>query len=131
VIFPTELRAPPDIAAETARRAWQQAHWFLAEPRHPSQLYAAILEGLLPFLIMLPIHARHRNPGLTMALILVLYSCGRFIGEFFRQPDVGQEIFFGWMSKGQLLTIPLFAIGACMAIWAARRPARPELYLHK
>jgi phosphatidylglycerol:prolipoprotein diacylglycerol transferase len=129
VIFPTELNPPGDIATETARRAWQQANWFLAEPRHPSQLYAAFLEGLVPFLITLPIHARHRNPGLTMGLILVLYCCGRFVDEFFRQPDAGQAIFFGWMSKGQLLTIPLFIIGACIAIWAARKPARPELYL--
>jgi phosphatidylglycerol:prolipoprotein diacylglycerol transferase len=104
-------------------------------PRHPSQLYAAVLEGLLPLVIVLPIHARHRRPGLTMGLILMLYGIGRFIDEFFREPDLGEPgspgvaWILGFMSKGQALTLPLMAIGAACIAWALSRPPRPELYL--
>jgi phosphatidylglycerol---prolipoprotein diacylglyceryl transferase len=128
VIFPTEI--PPDVPLkdDEAVRVWQQEHWMQAFPRHPSQLYAAVLEGLIPLLLILPIHARHRKPGLTMGMLLVFYGVGRFIDEFFREPDFGQPIYFGWMTKGQLLTVPLLLVGAGLALWAWRRPARPELY---
>ncbi|MCX8040176.1 MAG: prolipoprotein diacylglyceryl transferase [Planctomycetota bacterium] len=103
-------------------------------PRHPSQLYAAVLEGLLIAAILLPLHARHRRPGLTLGGFAVLYGLGRFIGEFFREPDRGQPGFgdipplLGFMSKGQALTLPLFAIGLWL-IWRAwRRPPQPAAY---
>lgn len=96
------------------------------QPRHPSQLYAMFLEGLLICAVLLPVHARHRRPGLTLGLFLVLYGCGRFVGEFFREPDAGQPGFgdipglLGFMSKGQFLTLPLFVIGGWL-IWRALR----------
>lgn len=110
-------------------------------PRHPSQLYAAMLEGLLPLLILIPFHARHRRPGLTTGLALVLYSFGRFFGEFYRLPDPGQPggpalpglepiaPILGFMSKGQFYTLPLVVAGIGLIIWTLRRPARPDLYL--
>ncbi len=97
-------------------------------PRHPSQLYEAFLEGLLLLIIILPIHARHRKPGLTTGVLLALYAVMRFIGEFWREPDEGMTPFFGWMNMGQALSLPVFAIGAGIALWAARRPAQPEAY---
>ncbi len=120
VIFPKSAIVP-----DNAPLAVQIAN---AVPRHPSQLYAAVLEGFLPFAILLWIHAKHRRPGLTGAWFLILYSLGRFGGEFFREPDRGQPIFYGWMSKGQLYTLPMLFIGVGMLIWVMRRPARPELY---
>jgi phosphatidylglycerol:prolipoprotein diacylglycerol transferase len=107
-------------------RAWQIAH---AVPRHPSQLYAMFLEGFLLLLILVPFHARHRKPGLTTGLFCMLYAIARYCDEFFREPDAGYALFFGWMSKGQLYSIPFFVIGVIIFAWAARRPARPELYL--
>ncbi len=98
-------------------------------PRHPSQLYAAVLEGLLLFAILAPIHKRHRRPGLTMALFFALYGVGRFVGEFWREPDVGQPVYFGWMSKGQAFTIPMFVIGVVAIAVIARRPAQPDRYV--
>ncbi len=110
-------------------------------PRHPSQLYAAVLEGLLPLAIALIVHARHRRPGLSAGLVMVLYAIGRFFGEFFRLPDMGQPggpaapgheaipPILGFMYKGQFYTLPLFVIGIGLMIWAMRRPARPDLYL--
>jgi phosphatidylglycerol---prolipoprotein diacylglyceryl transferase len=97
-------------------------------PRHPSQLYEALLEGALLLAIIIPVHARHRKPGLTSGVLLALYAMVRFIGEFFREPDFGHPPYFGWMNKGQALSIPVLLIGLGIAIWAARRPSRPELY---
>jgi phosphatidylglycerol:prolipoprotein diacylglycerol transferase len=104
-------------------------------PRHPSQLYAVALEGLIPFAVMLFVHARHRRPGLGIGLFCLLYGLGRFVGEFFREPDAGQPGFdaahpaiLGFMSKGQAFTVPLLVLGAVIVWLALRRPARPELY---
>lgn len=124
VIFPDSVPRP-NLGNAAAEHAWQIAH---ALPRHPSQLYAAVVEGFLLLLILLPLHARHRRPGLTAGLFLLLYGIGRFSDEFFREPDVGQPVFFGWMSKGQAFTIACFAFSAVLIVTSLRRPARPELY---
>lgn len=86
-------------------------------PRHPSQLYAAGIEGVLLFLIAQWVFARSSRPGLTTAAVLVAYGAGRFIDEFWRQPDVGQPVYWGWMSKGQLLTIPMIVVGILWLVW--------------
>ena len=104
-------------------------------PRHPSQLYAMFLEGFFVLGIVLIIHARHRRPGLSAGFMLALYAIGRFTGEFFREPDIGQPgspghpAVLGFMSMGQVLTIPVFAIGVFLIIWAMTRPPRPGAYL--
>lgn len=103
-------------------------------PRHPSTLYAIVLEGLIPLLVALPIHKRHRRPGLTSGVVLIVYAIGRFIDEFFRAPDVGKPgspghpPILGFMSEGQALTLPVMVIGVAWVIWALSRPPRPELY---
>nr|MBA2482259.1 prolipoprotein diacylglyceryl transferase [Planctomycetota bacterium] len=95
--------------------------------RHPSQLYAAFLEGFIILAIVLPLHARHRRPGLTTGVVFCLYAIGRFVGEHFREPDIGQPgspghaAILGFMSKGQALTIPVFVVGLVILIWALRR----------
>ncbi len=115
-----------EIQPHTARMTAFIAEHGLA--RHPSQLYAAVFEGLLPLGIGILVHARHRRPGLSMATVLMVYAVGRFIDEFFRQPDAGYELYFGWMSKGQLLSLPLLLVGLGLAVWTLRRPPRPEWY---
>jgi phosphatidylglycerol:prolipoprotein diacylglycerol transferase len=97
------------------------------EPRHPSQLYAALAEGLLPFVILLPFHARHRRPGLTMGACFALYSIARISDEFFREPDHNRFL-IGWLTKGQALTIPLAVLAVGLITYASTRPPRPELY---
>lgn len=138
VVFPTENREriPPGLDY-AAGRAWMFDAQRVAalEPRHPSQLYALLLEGLLPLLLVLPLHLRHRRPGLTAGALVACYAIGRIIGEFWRQPDAGQPgspgvpLILGLFSKGQALSLPLLALGLGVALWAWRRPARPELYL--
>lgn len=100
-------------------------------PRHPSQLYAAGLEGLVLFVIIVPFHARHRKPGMTTGLTFTLYAIVRFISEFWRAPDVGQPPLFGWMNTGQALSLPVLALGLGILVWSARRPSRPEVYREK
>ncbi len=86
-------------------------------PRHPSQLYAAGIEGILVFLVGFAVYRQSSRPGLTTAVVLTVYGAGRFIDEFWRQPDLGQPVYWGWMSKGQLLTIPVILCGLSWLLW--------------
>jgi len=125
VVFPTELNSPATAAEVIAQ----------LPTRHPSQLYAVILEGLIPFLIALPLHARHRRPGLSAAIILGLYAVGRIVGEHWREPDIGQPgspghaLIWGFFSKGQALTLPIVLIAIAVGCWAWRRGQRANAYL--
>jgi phosphatidylglycerol---prolipoprotein diacylglyceryl transferase len=98
-------------------------------PRHPSQLYEAFLEGLCLLALIVPIHAVHRRPGLTTGVLLSGYAVARFIGEIFREADLGHPPYWGWMNKGQALSIPVLLIGLAILVWALRRPSRPAAYV--
>ncbi len=95
-------------------------------PRHPSQLYACLIEGLLVFIVGQWVYAKTTRPGLTTATVCIAYGVGRFIDEFWREPDFGQPVYWGWMSKGQLLTIPLIVIGIFIAIRQFQHDAVPK-----
>lgn len=90
-------------------------------PRHPSQLYEAGLEGLALFAILWLYSSRIRPVGRVSGLFALLYSLFRFGVEFVRQPDahIGY-LAFGWLTMGQLLCLPLFAIG----LWLLFRPVK-------
>ena len=111
---------------------WADVPWAVVfpnagpEPRHPSQLYEAGLEGLLLFLILLPLAANPRmraKPGLVLGLFAIGYGLSRFVVEFVRQPDA--QLGFLWLgaTMGQLLSLPMIVIGIAVVLWAARRPA--------
>lgn len=91
--------------------------------RHPSQLYQFALEGLLLFFIMLWFTARPRPTWAASGLFCVGYGILRFGAEFFREPDahVGFQA-FGWLTRGQLLCLPMLALGLFLLWWAYRRP---------
>src|SRR5690606_16220670 len=76
-------------------------------PRHPSQLYQCVLEGVVLFAIVWWYSARPRPRWSVGALFLGLYGLQRFLVEFVRQPDaqIGFAA-FGWMSRGQELSLP-------------------------
>ncbi|MXO91634.1 prolipoprotein diacylglyceryl transferase [Pontixanthobacter aquaemixtae] len=96
-------------------------------PRHPSQLYEAALEGLLLLIILLVMfwktRARYR-PGLLVGVFTTGIALGRFIVEFFRQPDEHLTEFAvnTGLSMGQWLTIPLILLGVAITIRALRNP---------
>ncbi|MAY38835.1 MULTISPECIES: prolipoprotein diacylglyceryl transferase [Spongiibacter] len=93
-------------------------------PRHPSQLYQFALEGVLLFLILF-FYTRRQRPALAPgALFLFCYGCFRFIVEFVREPDshIGFDA-LGWMTRGQLLSLPMILLGAGIFVYAYRRAA--------
>ena len=88
-------------------------------PRHPSQLYAAGIEGILVFLVGRWMFRRSSRPGVTTATVCAAYSIGRFIDESWREPDLGQPVYWGWMSKGQFFSIPMIVGGMAGLVWFA------------
>lgn len=80
--------------------------------RHPSQLYQATLEGLVMFIVLFWFSAKPRPRGAVGGLFLVLYASFRSIIENFREPDadIGFD-FFGVITRGQLLSAPMFILG--------------------
>lgn len=85
--------------------------------RHPSQIYEAILEGIVLFLIMLLAYKKlnyKKQPGKIAAIFLIFYSAFRFIVEFFREPDLHIGFIFEYMTLGQILSLVSFIIAiAC------------------
>lgn len=96
-------------------------------PRHPSQLYQAALEGFLLFVILWFYSSRPRPQKAVSAVFLMGYGIFRSFAEFFREPDaqIGFDA-FGWMSRGQLLSLPMIIIGAILLVVAYRSPKTEE-----
>ena len=89
------------------------------EPRHPSQLYEAFLEGALLFAILWWFARKPRPVGAVAAVFALGYSVVRFAVEFVRLPDAHLGyLAFGWLTMGQLLCIPLALFGVAMALHA-------------
>jgi phosphatidylglycerol:prolipoprotein diacylglycerol transferase len=90
-------------------------------PRHPSQVYQFLMEGLLLF-VLLWLYARGpRKMGQVSGAFLVGYGVFRFIAEFFREPDDFLGILSLGMSMGQWLCIPMIAAGIWLWVWASKR----------
>jgi phosphatidylglycerol:prolipoprotein diacylglycerol transferase len=98
------------------------------EPRHPSQLYEAVLEGLVLFAILWIFSRKPRPTGAVCGLFLVGYGVFRFLVEFVRLPDphIGY-LAFGWFTLGQLLTLPMIIGGLTLMMLAYRRRTGQEL----
>ena len=96
------------------------------EPRHPSQLYEAGLEGLVLFAILaVLIHkaAVRNRPGIVSGIFLLGYAAARSLVEFFRQPDLQLGFVIGPFTMGQLLSVPMIVGGFILIAYALRRPA--------
>jgi phosphatidylglycerol:prolipoprotein diacylglycerol transferase len=92
------------------------------EPRHPSQLYEAFLEGIVLFIILQ--WFRRQNPPRTAVsgMFILMYGVFRFMVEFVRLPDahIGY-LAFGWVTMGMVLTFPMILIGAFILLRAYLR----------
>lgn len=96
-------------------------------PRHPSQLYEFLLEGVVLFIILWIYSRKVRPLGAVSGVFALGYGIFRFTVEFFREPDaqIGY-IAFDWLTEGQLLSIPLILVGIILIVWAYRRERAHE-----
>ena len=94
------------------------------EPRHPSQLYEALLEGVILFTVLFVLAHRQEmreHRGRLGGIFLVGYGLARFTGEFFREPDFQLGILLAGLTYGQLLSVPMMIVGIYLIL---RRPAK-------
>lgn len=87
--------------------------------RHPTQLYAMAKDLLIAGLCFLHLRRATGRHGETLALFLMLYGALRFAVEHFRVQDY--DLWLG-LTRGQLLTVPIFLVGLAVAVWVRRRP---------
>ena len=95
------------------------------EPRHPSQIYQALMEGLLLFTLMWVLSRREAiraRFGFLTGTFLVGYAIARSIGELYRQPDAFLGYLYDGATMGQLLSIPMLLVGLVLMIRAYPRP---------
>ena len=94
------------------------------EPRHPSQLYQAFLEGLLLFLALYILARRGalQRTGLLSGCFMIGYALSRMIAEFFREPDAHLGFILGPITMGQVLSLPMLIVGVIILVWAYRQP---------
>ncbi len=86
-----------------------------SQARHPSQIYEALLEGVLLFVILnFIIKKISYNRGVCAALFLINYSLFRIVSEFYREPDLQIGYIFNFISMGSLLSIFMFGVGIIM-----------------
>jgi phosphatidylglycerol:prolipoprotein diacylglycerol transferase len=93
-------------------------------PRHPSQLYEAAMEGVVLFLILFvlaTVFQARRWPGVISGTFLAGYGLARIIAEFFREPDPQLGFLWGGATMGQLLSLPMVALGIGVVVYARRR----------
>jgi phosphatidylglycerol:prolipoprotein diacylglycerol transferase len=89
-------------------------------PRHPSQLYEAILEGPVMYLVLWFLGRKDRPAGVIFWSFVALYGLFRFFVEFFREPDQQLGFIAGSFSMGQMLSFPMLLLGVGMVWWKYR-----------
>jgi len=120
VIFPRALPSPYDTMPMQQLRELHARGALDAFARHPSQLYQAVLEGVIMAAILWWFSSRPRPRYAVGGLFAILYATFRFLVEFVRVPDaqIGY-LAFGWLTMGQVLELPVFAFGL-YCLWRAR-----------
>ncbi|MBT5232123.1 MAG: prolipoprotein diacylglyceryl transferase, partial [Methylococcales bacterium] len=89
---------------------------------HPSMLYEAFLEGLVLFVILWVYSSKPRPMMATSGMFLLGYGVFRFVVEFVRVPDAQlQYLALGWVTMGQILSLPMILIGLGLIAWAYRK----------
>jgi len=122
VIFPS---TDPNVLKLGLNAAQLQAQYVAGAldkfARHPSQLYQAFLEGLVMFCVLWWFSRKPRPRYTVSGMFALLYGVFRFLVEFVRVPDEGiGYLAFGWLTMGQLLSLPLIALGLFL-FWLSRR----------
>ena len=121
VVFPTD----PQFAGWNAQQLQAQFASGALDgfARHPSQLYQAVLEGLVMFTVLWWYSSKPRPRYAVSGMFALLYGLFRFAVEFVRVPDAqmgdGGYLAFGWLTMGQVLSLPLVALGVFL-LWKSR-----------
>ncbi|HEY5893336.1 MAG TPA: prolipoprotein diacylglyceryl transferase [Chthoniobacterales bacterium] len=138
VQFPKELEDPqigydllpqlgsdaPETIVSAARTdpALREKLGQVLNPRHPSQIYEALLEGALLFVILWLIRTRTKAPnGVLTGVFFIMYALLRIFAEQFREPDAS---LFGPFTRGQFYSIFMVLIGAVFVIWGLSRKGK-------
>ena len=104
----------------------QRLEQFNGLPRHPSQLYELALEGVVMFTLLWLVSLKPRPRYLISGLFALMYGCFRFAVEFVRVPDAQLGyLAWGWVTMGQLQSIPLIAVGLVLIAMSRRAPVLP------
>ncbi|KGQ18904.1 Prolipoprotein diacylglyceryl transferase [Lysobacter dokdonensis DS-58] len=120
VVFPSSLDLQYRTLAPDALRKVYESGALDRFARHPSQLYQAFLEGLVLFTVLW-VYSRKPRPRYAVAgLFVLLYGVFRFVVEFVRVPDAQLGYLFGWVTMGQVLSVPLIVLGLAW-LWMSRR----------
>jgi phosphatidylglycerol:prolipoprotein diacylglycerol transferase len=90
-------------------------------PRHPSQLYEFVLEGLILFVLLVLYRRKQPPAGNVAGLFLLGYGVFRFAVEFVREPDAHLGVLSLGMTMGQWLCMPMILSGLALIIWGYRR----------
>ena len=96
------------------------------QPRHPSQIYQFLLEGLLLFVLLWLYARKERRQGQVAAVFLLGYGAFRFIAEYFREPDDYLGLLSLGMSMGQWLCVPMIVAGVALWLWSERTQPLPQ-----
>ncbi len=125
MIYP--LAHGEDLAWAAAHPAWQGVlQRYSGLPRQPSELYEALLEGVVLFTVLLVYSRKPRPRYAVSGLFALLYGCFRFAVEFVRLPDpqLGY-LLWGWVTMGQILSVPLIIIGVVLLVMSRHAPVSP------
>ncbi len=98
---------------------------FVQVPRHPSQLYQMILEGLLILCVQMLLYYRYplsKYRGFLTGTFLTMYGCGRIFAEFFREPDSQMGFLYGeWITAGMMYSLPMVFAGMFVVYYSLRQ----------
>ena len=120
VVFRSALPSEYALMPADALRRAHDAGLLDAYARHPSQLYQAFLEGLTLFVVLWWFSSKPRPRYAVSGLFALLYGLFRFAVEFVREPDAHLGyLAFGWLTMGQVLSIPLVLVGLWL-LWRSR-----------
>jgi len=121
VVFPASLPEPFHSMDAATLKSQFASGALNVYARHPSQLYEAVLEGLVMFVVLWLFSRTPRPRYAVSGLFLVMYGVFRFIVEFVRIPDEQLNyLAFGWFTMGQALSLPLVLAGLGL-LWLSRR----------
>ena len=115
--FPSAHQADSQLLTQLGSLYQHTYQKFGALPRHPSQIYELLLEGIVLFLILFIFTRKPRILGQTTALFLFFYGLFRFIIEFTRAPDPQLGLLAGGLSMGQWLSTPMILIGVLLFLY--------------